>query len=337
MSLKKNKHISIPIFVPEAACPHQCVFCNQKKISGQADFPTIDFIHDTIEKYLTTVQKNSRVEIAFFGGNFTGIDMENQEKLLKTVQPYLVKNRVHAIRISTRPDYINPNILKLLKFYGVKNIELGAQSLDEEVLQLSGRGHLVQDIEKASKIILASGFHLGLQMMIGLPGDSRDKSIQTAKKIIELGANETRVYPALVIPETKMSKMYLEKKYSPLSISEAINWLADLIPLFNDAGVKILRVGLHPSEGFSSGNDLLAGPFHVNLKEMALTEIWRRKFRSILLKQGETCEVHVPPNQINHAIGFQKRNKVILLEKFHKVHFIPDADLNNWNFYADCS
>lgn len=279
---------------------------------------------NTIETYLSTIPEKSEVELAYFGGNFTGIPIHEQEDFLKLVQPYFKKGRISGIRISTRPDYIDKEILDLLKKYNVSSIELGAQSLDDDVLIRSGRGHTFQDIESASKLISEAGFSLGLQMMIGLPGDTKEKSICTARKIIALGAENTRIYPTLVIKETQLEKLYKEGKYIPLNLDEAVSWSKELLIIFELANVKILRLGLHPSEGLLSGTDLIAGPFHPSFRELVLTEIWADKLRSLTEKSGEKIEITVPPYQFNYAIGYNAKNRAMLERKFKKVKFIRD-------------
>ena len=232
----KKQHFNIPVFIPELACPFQCIYCNQQKISGRLKIPSPKEIDRIIIDHLNTISKNkSEIELAFFGGNFTGIPVNEQEEYLKLVQPYINSGQISGIRLSTRPDYINNKVLELLKKYNVKTIELGAQSLDDDVLKLSKRGHTAKDTERASEIILKAGFSLGLQMMIGLPGDTLGKSIFTAKKIIELGADNTRIYPALVIKDTKMEKMYAEGKYHPLSLEDAVRWSKELLLIFEKA------------------------------------------------------------------------------------------------------
>jgi len=269
------KHYTIPIFIPELACPFQCAFCNQEKISGHQNIPDENEIKQTITEYLKSFKKEDRtVEIGFFGGSFTGIPIEEQKQYLGIVQPFIDSGEINGIRLSTRPDYINKEILDVLKKHRVTTIELGAQSMDDEVLEKSYRGHTSKQTELASEMILDNSFELGLQMMIGLPGDTLKKSIFTAKKIIESGASNTRIYPALVIKGTAMHKWYNEGKYVPLSIEEAINRTKKILPLFEAEGVKVLRVGLHPSEGLLSGHELIAGPFHQSFKELVLTEIW---------------------------------------------------------------
>ena len=232
----KKRHYNIPIFIPELACPFQCIYCNQQKISGRLSIPTEEEILKIIEDHLSTIPtENSEVELAFFGGNFTGIDKSEQIRLLQLVNPYLKSGRIKGIRLSTRPDYIDEEILKMLKDFGVRTIEIGAQSLDDKVLHLSKRGHTAKDTEQAAKMILEAGFSLGLQMMIGLPGDTLESAIYTANRIVELGADSTRIYPTLVIRDTVMEKMYHEERFKPLSLEEAVSWSKDLLLVFEKA------------------------------------------------------------------------------------------------------
>ncbi len=226
------RHFTIPVFIPEAACPNQCVFCNQHRIAGAACAPSIDEVIAKVDEHLLTIPVGSEVEIGFFGGNFTGIPVDEQKAYLASVQNHIVSGRVTGIRISTRPDYISRDILHMLKQYHVTTIELGAQSLDEEVLKLAGRGHSVTQVHEASKMIRENGFSLGLQMMIGLPGDSAEKSIFTAQEIIRLGAECSRIYPTLVIKDTELEQLFIKGKYTPLSLGEAISRVADIVPLF---------------------------------------------------------------------------------------------------------
>jgi histone acetyltransferase (RNA polymerase elongator complex component) len=317
------KHYNIPIFIPELACPFQCAFCNQEKISGHNLIPGDNEIIRTIQEHLNSFKEENRfVEVAYFGGSFTGIPFGQQQHFLGLVQPFIKTGSVQSIRLSTRPDYIGENILTMLKKYNVGTIELGAQSLDDEVLLKSHRGHTAKQVEDASKLIHKFGFKLGLQMMIGLPGDSLEKSLFTAKKIVELGADNTRIYPALVIRDTAMHLWYKQGKYSPLSLEEAVNWTKEILPVFENAGINVIRVGLHPSEGLTDGGELIAGPFHISFKELVLTEIWNDRLKPLLkTHQGKSIRITVPFGSLNHAIGFKAKNKRMLLEKFDKVKF----------------
>jgi histone acetyltransferase (RNA polymerase elongator complex component) len=330
----KTRHYTIPIFIPQLACPFQCVFCNQEKITSRAHIPGMLETRDTIEEYISSFPKgNKHIEIGFFGGNFTGIPLEEQEKYLQVAQPYLDSGVVQGLRLSTRPDYIDEKRLHLLKKYNVTTIELGAQSMDNEVLRQSARGHTAEDVEKASRMIISAGFRLGLQMMVGLPGDTLEKSVFTARKIIELGACETRIYPVLVIRGTKMAEWFEQGKYVPLSMEEAIFWVKTILPIFEDAGVEVTRVGLHSSAGLLSGKDLVAGPFHTSIRELAMTEVWWDRL-NYLLKEDlkDTISIAVHPSQYNFAIGYYGKNRKKLLSHFREVTFRKDPLLGRNEF-----
>lgn len=331
------RHFNIPVFIPEEACPNRCVFCNQRRIAGADRAPTVDEVISKVNEHLLTIPEDADVEIGFFGGNFTGIPGMEQKAYLESVQPYIDSGRVKSIRISTRPDYISRDILEFLKRYRVNTIELGAQSLDEKVLKLSGRGHSAGDVHMASRMILEQGFKLGLQMMIGLPGDTAEKSVFTAKEIIRLGAENTRIYPTLVIKNTDLEQLYLHGKYQPLSLEDAISRVADLVPLFIEAGVKILRIGLHPSEGLLDKTSLVAGPFDVSFGEMVFSEIWKRLFSKMTFPNNRKnlLTLTTANGMRNPAIGHRAMNKTMLLESFRKVVFNESADLKGFEYHVD--
>lgn len=312
------KHYNIPIFLPELACPYRCVYCNQFSITGKQKLPDIQDVKTIIEQHLASFTEQDRfVEVAFFGGNFTGLPVGMQDDFLKTVQPYLEKGLVDGIRCSTRPDYIDQKRVRELKGFGMKNIELGAQSTDDTVLLKVGRGHTFKDIENASQAILAEGITLGLQMMIGLPYDSFEKDMQTASDIVRLGAKETRIYPCIVVKDTELERLYREGQYTPLPINEAVEQSAALYEYFTENGVKVLRIGLHTSEDLN-GEAYVAGPYHNNFAEMVLSRVWGRKFDKIEGKSAEIV-IEVPENQLNHAIGYKGENKKKLQERYKKV------------------
>ena len=320
-----KKHYIIPIFIPESACPFRCTYCNQYNITEKATSPKPDEVASFISTYLDTIPYQNPeviVKVAFFGGNFTGLPISEQEAYLKVVQNFIDNKSIQTIQLSTRPDYISDPILQLLKKYRVSLIELGAQSLDAEVLKCTKRGHTVQDVEKSAQMIRQYGFELGLQMMIGLPGDTFDKSLTTAQKIVQLGAKYTRIYPTLVIKDTDLEQEYKKGDYVPLTLEQAVDWCAQIIPIFEQNGIQILRIGLHPSEGLINHETLVAGPFHVSFKELVLTELWKK--RLILLTQqntSDTFEVEVPNSEINYAIGYGSMNKKWLEEKYKKLIF----------------
>ena len=328
-----SKHSNIPLFLPELACPHRCVFCNQSRISGQISIPSYDDVIKTIERNLKTIPKENTIQIAFFGGSFTGIELKVQREYLELVQPYLRSGAVSGIRISTRPDYISEEILDRLIHYGVTEIELGAQSIVDEVLHASGRGHTAEDIHKASKLILSKNIRLGLQLMIGLPGDTFEKSLQTAKTIIALGAHSTRIYPTLVIPDTSLALLYKQGKYTPLSLDEAISWSKELYLLFEKNNVNVLRTGLHPNEDFNTKKSLLAGPYHPSFKELVLSRIWFDIFLASLPQKKGKLHIYVANDQINHAIGYNSSNKIMLKEKYGWIQFHIDSSLHKYDFH----
>ena len=325
------KHYNIPIFIPELACPNRCIYCNQRHISGQLQAVKPEEIKQIIEQHLATFIRPSEVELAFFGGSFTGIDEKDMLTYLQIVQPYIEQGEIKSIRISTRPDYINEKILDILQQYNVKDIELGAQSLNEEVLAFAKRGHTVKDVENASQLIKSYGFSLGLQMMIGLPLDTVEKSKETAKKILKLGAESTRIYPTLVINNTDLADLYRQNKYKALSLDEAVDWTTEIYKIFSQSSIKILRIGLHPSEALINGTELLAGPFHVSFKELVLTKIWQEKFEALPIN---TKTILVNPKEINYAIGYNSKNKQLLQKKFPYLKFISDSNVELGTFIA---
>lgn len=331
----KRKHFTIPVFIPELACPFQCVYCNQKKISGRKDVPTPAKVRETIETYLQTLLPlgNADIELGFFGGNFTGIPVNEQINYLEVAREYINSHKISGIRLSTRPDYINRDILDVLKKYGVQTIELGAQSTNDHVLAMSARGHTAQDIKNASEEILGHGFKTGLQMMIGLPGDTKERSLETARNIIEWGATESRIYPCLVIKNTRLAEWYKENQYKPLSLETAVNWSKEILLTFENSGVKVIRMGLHPSESLLNGQDLLAGPFHQSFRELVLSAIWKDRFNLIPgTIPSKKITISVPPGELNYAAGYNSSNKNELLRRFKKISFVSDPELSKREF-----
>lgn len=314
-----GKHRVIPIFIPQKACPYRCTYCNQFAIAGQNHIPTPSEVEQIIEQHLSTIPQEYSKRIAFFGGSFTGMSIAEQNRYLDVAYPYVQSGLVDSIQLSTRPDYITPEILENLKLHGVSLIELGAQSLDNAVLKTVNRGHTVQQVKEASELIRQYGFDLGLQMMIGLPGDSKELALRTARQIADFGACCTRIYPTLVVANTPLAKEYQEGRYKPLSLEDAIDWCKDLYHFFQEKNITVLRMGLHPSEGLLSGTDYLAGPFHVSFKELVLTAIWHDKILNMLHGDANaSATIPVPAHEINYAVGYGRANKI----KFPNVTFL---------------
>lgn len=328
--MNKKKHCNIPIFIPQLACPHQCVFCNQEKISNTFSIPTPIEINNSIESYLETIPSGTEINIAFFGGSFTAIPLTEMENYLKIAYPFIKSGRVHGVRISTKPDYITNPILDILEQYGVTAIELGAQSTNDKVLLKSGRGHKFDAIENASKLIKERNIELGLQMMLGLPFDTLALSMQTARDIVRLKADTTRIYPTLVVQGTMLEKMYYNNQYKPLSLEEAVLWSKEVLKIFLEAGIKVLRVGLHPSEELEAGKSLIAGPIHPSFKEMVLTELWYELLNKTL-DQKKNATIYTAVNQLNYAIGYKSKNRNAFKKNGYDIQFIADSSLQNFN------
>lgn len=308
----------IPVFMPMLACPHRCIYCNQFVISGQQKLPDIHDVVALIERNLATIPSECHKRVAFFGGSFTCLPMQVQNRYLEAVQPYLQSRRIEGIQLSTRPDYIDDDILKNLKNKGVTLVELGAQSLDDGILQRCGRGHTVEDVRRASALIRRYDMDLGLQMMIGLPGDTLETAMHTAEQIVAFGTSCTRIYPTLVVEGTALAEDYRTGSYKPLTLEDAVEWCKELYRYFMAHEVTVLRMGLHPTQDLRDGEHLLAGPFHVSFKELVLTALWRDRIRERIAQEGrEDITMNVPAAEINYVVGYQSANR----KAFPKVRF----------------
>lgn len=324
--MSKNYYI-IPIFVPHEGCPHNCVFCNQDRITGAGDDVTAQTVRNTINEYLETIQnKSATIEVSFFGGTFTGIREEKQRELLEVAKEFKDKRLIDKIRLSTRPDYINDYILNYLKEYGVNIIELGVQSLDEDVLKKAGRGHSVQDVINASKLIKEYEFVLGHQIMPGLPGDTFEKDIYTTKTSIKMKPEICRIYPALVIKDTPMEKMCKCNEYVPYSLEEAVNISKVMYDMYRKNNVNVIRIGLQPTESINEGRDIIAGPFHPSFRELVegslLVDIILEN-----MKHEKNALIHINSKDLsklyaNKKIYFNKlkeNDKLIMVEQDDKI------------------
>lgn len=266
--MSKNYYI-IPIFVPHEGCPHNCVFCNQDRITGVKDRVDAKKVENIIKEYYETIEnKNATIEVSFFGGTFTAIREEKQRELLEVAKKYKDLGIVQKIRMSTRPDYINDYILTYLKEYDVDIIELGIQSLDEQVLLAAGRGHSVLDVVNASKLIKKYGITLGHQLMPGLPKSTPEKDIKSAIDSIKMEPDIVRIYPSLVIKDTPMEIMYKKGDYSPYTLDMAVEVSKKIYNMFNEKGINVIRIGLQPTETINEGGDIIAGPFHPAFREL---------------------------------------------------------------------
>ena len=278
----------IPIFISHQGCPQRCIFCDQHTITGhpglEEEFATPSTVQKTIEHWLNRPRKerNTGVQVAFYGGSFTGLSMPRQKELLSAVKPYIEEGLVDSIRVSTRPDYIDDTTIPILKEYSVSIVELGIQSLDQDVLEASVRGHSVQQSEDAIRLLKEKGFTVGAQIMCGLPRDSTRKLMETAKKIAGLAPDFVRIYPVLVLKGSGLDKMYRNGTYKPLSLANGVALGCMLKTLFDQHGIKVVRMGLQPSEELAA--KVVAGPYHPSFGELVISRTLFKKSRKVLRK-----------------------------------------------------
>lgn len=320
MSKTKNKHMVIPVFIPHKGCPFDCIFCNQKLISGQIKDVTEADMRETIESHISSAKENTYIEIAFYGGSFTGIDRGLQFSYLKIADEYIKRGVVKGIRLSTRPDYINKSILEYLVKFNVKTIELGVQSLDEDVLIKACRGHDISDVMTSSRLINEYGINLGIQTMIGLPGDTSEKALFTAQRVVELKPQIARIYPTLVIKNTYLEKLYNEGKYNPVALEDAIELCADLLEIYSSNEINVIRIGLQTTENINEGKDVIAGPFHPAFRQLVESRLALRKvikqIRDKNIMNEDEITIYCETGNISDVIGQKKYNIHYL-----KTHF----------------
>lgn len=308
---------NLPIFIPHRGCPHDCAFCSQKKITGVETDITADEVRNLISTFLSTVNpQDSSVEVAFFGGSFTGMDLSVQESFLKTAAEFFP--RISGIRLSTRPDYINKEVIALLKKYGVTTVELGVQSSNDEVLELNDRGHTFDDVAKASKQITDVGIALGHQLMLGMYGSDHQRDRQTVEDIIALKPSCVRIYPVITIKDTKIHRYYNEGKYIPYTVEEAAELAKWAVEKFREQNIEVIRIGLHSSEDLDGDENIVAGPYHPAFGEVVESLIYRDKIEKQLSLYGpkeKVIEFHCPKGDISKAVGHKKMNKIYFKQK----------------------
>jgi len=307
ISMSKSHYI-IPIFVPHEGCPHDCVFCNQDSITGQEKPVDEAYVRETIEAYLKTIlMENSVIEVSFFGGTFTAISLDKQKELLEVAREYKEKGLVNFIHLSTRPDYIDEPILKNLKDYSVDVIELGIQSMDEEVLLKSGRGHTARQAADASRLIKEYGFILGHQIMLGLPGDNFKKDINTAEQVIRLRPDICRIYPALTIKDTVMERLYNQGEYIPYTLKEAVEISKTIYCMLVSEGINVIRIGLQPTEEINEGGDIVAGPFHPAFRELVEGSLYSDMIRESLTgKDADNITIRINDKDMSKLYANRK-------------------------------
>ncbi|MBQ9938341.1 MAG: radical SAM protein [Oscillospiraceae bacterium] len=334
--MAKAKHGNVAIFVPHNGCPNMCSFCNQRTISGQSAQPDGEFVRKTCEDALNSMTVDPQnAQIAFFGGSFTAIDRALMVSLLQAAAEYVETGKFAGIRISTRPDCIDEEILSILKRYHVTDIELGAQSMDDRVLRLNRRGHTAEDVEKASRLIKQAGFSLGLQMMVGLYGENRgdipsegadktltERTMYTAERIAALKPDGVRIYPTAVLKGTELARLFEAGVYFPPSVDMAVECCADVMEFFEKKNITVLRVGLHASETVEA--DVIAGVYHPAFRELCDNELYFRKILRIVEKKADKkAKIYVEPHSISKAVGQKRKNIVRLSSLGYDVCICP--------------
>ena len=318
-----HPHGNISVFVPHIGCPHRCSFCDQNAISGVSCAPSGE---DVAKACRTAMEKrgSENFELAFFGGSFTAIDKDYMIELLESAQPF-IGSFLMGIRISTRPDFIDENILKLLKKYNVTSIELGSQSMCDDVLLANLRGHCAQDTKKASRLIKDFGFSLGLQMMTGLYMSSYEKDIETAEEIIKLKPDTVRIYPTITIKNTYLAKLFEQGIYTPMSLEETLDMCAKLVIQFSQQDIKVIKVGLHPSKELEE--KMVAGPYHQAFGEMVSSRIMLHKIAEQIkdFPTGDIC-VSVSKGETSKFIGQKRQNMLYLKELGYNVKIFEDEN-----------
>lgn len=314
------RHINIPIFIPHLGCPNMCVFCNQRSISGRMSFD-ISSVRRDIDTVLSTSGEDDDIEIAFFGGSFTGIDRGLMRELLDIAQGYINEGKVQSIRLSTRPDYIDDEILDILAKYSVKTVELGLQSMDDAVLTASRRGHTAEQAERACRLIKKRGFELVGQMMIGLPESTSEKEISTAERICELGADGARIYPTVVFYETELAEMLKRGEYTPLDTDTAVERTKNALRVFVERGVPCIRVGLCSGESLNDPALVAGGASHPAIGELAMSALYLDLICEKLdeeksLHGVDTLVIECPVGETSKIIGQKRRNIAKICAKY---------------------
>ncbi len=312
-----KKHVNIPIFIPHYGCPNDCVFCNQRKITGKPNFDGSEVISE-IDRALETVGDDCEKELAFFGGSFTALPREEMLSLLDISDRYLEKGLISSVRLSTRPDAVDTEVLDILRSHGVQTVELGIQSFSDKVLELSKRGHTASDSENACKLVKEYGFSLIGQMMVGLPGSSVSDEVATAEKLCALGADGARIYPTVVFPDTELDLMKQSGSYAPLTNEESAERTAEVLDIFARKGINVIRIGLCANETLQDSR--YENNFHPAIGEIAKSKVFLKYMRRILKDcpktNGRLASFTVAQGALSQAIGQHRINIDTLKSEF---------------------
>ena len=326
------KHANVAFFVPMVGCPHRCSFCDQNSITGESGIPTPEEVDKTLKKAARELHGFSeKAEIAFFGGSFTMIPRELMLSLLAPAKKWIDRKAFSGIRISTRPDAIDEEVLSVLKEYGVTFIELGAQSCNNAVLEKNRRGHTFEDTQKAAQLIREAGFSLGLQMMTGMPGSTKEDDILTAARFAALKPDTMRIYPTLVLKNTLMAKWFEDGEYVPQTVEEAAAECAELLDIFELYKINVIRLGLHAE--VSLEENLLGGPYHPAFREICESLRFRKKIAPMLTRLPKGSYIlKVAPSEVSKCSGQHRSNVEHWLSLGYAVRIVPDNNLNPGDF-----
>lgn len=307
----------IPVFIPHQGCPHCCVFCNQYRISGFTDekYVSAREVGNIIQNWLKRSSADGReVQVAFYGGSFTGMELSRQEELLDAVAPFVTQGFVNTVRLSTRPDYVDQKTVSFLCRKNVGIVELGVQSLDDNVLEACQRGHSAEQSVTAVRLLQEGGFMVGVQLMLGLPLQTTRSLIKTVKKVAALRPDFVRIYPVLVLQGSILAGLYEKGGYKPLSLGAAVAQAAGMKKYLDEYGIRIVRMGLQSAPELEE--NLLAGPYHPAFGEMVSSRLMLKKTRKILkeLKDGEQVILTINERDQSMFRGIKSVNMKRLME-----------------------
>lgn len=331
----EGKRFIIPIFISHFGCPHRCVYCDQSRIAHPAPtLPTPEEVAEEIERYLMLGYRKRRdcqtVQVAFYGGSFTALPLKTQEGLLRSVEPFLKGGSVHSLRLSTRPDYISHECIEILRAHKVATVELGVQSMNDEVLRTLLRGYDGERVKEAVRELNQSGFEVGIQLMIGLPRDSAEIFAATVAEVIHLGPHFVRLYPTLVIKGTHLERWFRQGRYSPLSLEEAITLTKEALKRFHQAHIPVIRIGLQPTPSLDAPGTIVAGPYHPAFRQLVESSLLYERALDLLAEfpeeGGAAPTFRVSPRDISNFYGQGGKNIQRLRETFgmHEIRVRPD-------------
>ncbi|MFA7661442.1 MAG: radical SAM protein [Anaerovoracaceae bacterium] len=324
-------HVIIPIFITHKGCPHQCVFCNQHQITGGKKQDPEQIIH----RYLSTLKREElhHLELAFYGGSFTAIPEEEQEYCLKLAKSYKDRGIITAIHLSTRPDYMGEKVLDRLCRYEVDVVELGVQSFHPQVLEQSGRGHTAAQVEEACRFIQERGIHLGIQLMVGLPGDSPERCVYSAEKTVEMGPQLARIYPTAVLKGTPLYDMCEKDLFVPWDLQSSVQTACDMVKIIRGAEIPVIRMGLKASDILMDKEEVVAGTFHPSYRQLVESQLLKERMeeslRSTLRKtEGVHQRVHFSANDkgFSYLVGYKKSNKEYFANTYPGLDFKYTVD-----------